>query len=203
MDLAFPGAQVINGRCTPSWNVYTPGECTSYPPSRGALTRRREEDEARLEAGRSRWRRAGQRTRIYETVIFRKLRAGNSWPCRRFMAAVCPACAINPSLSPRIELPPILYDPPSSFPIPRCSSASYNLAPSRTYYFMYICKRDQFFSSPCRTIVAAILFFLIFSFNFLVIQKKLQSFEVNFEFFRIFEVVKNNSPNSEACTKSR
>ena len=25
------------------------------------------------------------------------------------MAAVCPACAINPSLSPRIELPPILH----------------------------------------------------------------------------------------------
>lgn len=51
MDLAFPGAQVINGRCTPSWNVYTPGECTSYPPSRSALTREREEDGARLEAG--------------------------------------------------------------------------------------------------------------------------------------------------------
>lgn len=50
MDLAFPSAQVINGRCTPSWNVYTPGECTSYPPSRGALTREREEDGARLEA---------------------------------------------------------------------------------------------------------------------------------------------------------
>lgn len=74
---------------------------------------------------RSRWRRAGQRTRIYETVIFRKLRAGNSWPCRRFMAAVCPACAINPSLSPRIELPPILRQPslspalPFPFPPPR------------------------------------------------------------------------------------
>lgn len=70
---------------------------------------------------RSRWRRAGQRTRIYETVIFRKLRAGNSWPCRRFMAAVCPACAINPSLSPRIELPPILRQPslPPSSPPPR------------------------------------------------------------------------------------
>lgn len=71
---------------------------------------------------RSRWRRAGQRTRIYETVIFRKLRAGNSWPCRRFMAAVCPACAINPSLSPRIELPPILRA--AAYPLPRPAAAS-------------------------------------------------------------------------------
>lgn len=125
MDLAFPGAQVINGRCTPSWNVYTRRE--SAPRivhlSRGALTRReRDEDGARLEergtSRRSRWRRAGQRTRIYETVIFRKLRAGNSWPCRRFMAAVCPACAINPSLSPRIELPPILRRFPLPSPLP-------------------------------------------------------------------------------------
>jgi len=93
--------------------------------------------EGRSETGsgtsrRSRWRRAGQRTRIYETVIFRKLRAGNSWPCRRFMAAVCPACAINPSLSPRIELPPILCDPLLPPAAPRASSPLVHIA-SCTY----------------------------------------------------------------------
>lgn len=130
--------------------------------SRGALTRReRNEDGARLEergtSRRSRWRRAGQRTRIYETVIFRKLRAGNSWPCRRFMAAVCPACAINPSLSPRIELPPILrrfpLPPPAASLLPPGPVASPLPNPVVVHAISCTYERattgtNQFFSSP-------------------------------------------------------
>lgn len=122
--------------------------------------RERDKDRARLEergtSRRSRWRRAGQRTRIYETVIFRKLRAGNSWPCRRFMAAVCPACAINPSLSPRIELPPILrraspFPPP---PLPR-RARRFSPLPNPVVVHAISCTYErattgtnQFFSSP-------------------------------------------------------
>ena len=42
-----------------------------------------------------------RRTRIYESVIFRKLRAGNSWLRPRFMGRGCRARAINPCLRPQ------------------------------------------------------------------------------------------------------
>lgn len=148
--------------------------------------RERDKDGARLEergtSRRSRWRRAGQRTRIYETVIFRKLRAGNSWPCRRFMAAVCPACAINPSLSPRIELPPILrralpLSLPPPPPPPSRRARRFSPLPNPVVVHAISCTYErattgtnQFFSSPRTRLSRALAFslFLIF-FSLLVI----------------------------------